>query len=310
MDAVWVLAPVAVLMAVVIAALVRWSSETRTIVAASVVVFLLAMMVAMFVATLIYFSDPGTRSLVLGLWVAAALMALSVFPVLSFVVAEARAHEREGPAYAPRRLASTTGLAVTVTLLVLAGELLMGRSFLLADAPGAPGLGGGLGSVVVATIASPWFLFPMSLEMTCTLLWLRRRLPTPLVATLATQSAMMFLAPPALAAPGWLLGSGVTTALAMSLLLGFLLLGTYRGDRPTGPVRGYLVRFLFVTALMGFGLAFWLSTGDLAVFAAASVLEMAIFFAAVVAPEPFASTDPAQTAGIPTSRPSETPSPP
>ncbi|MFY9717972.1 MAG: hypothetical protein WAK40_08620 [Thermoplasmata archaeon] len=310
MDAVWLLAPVAALMALVIAALVRWASETRTIVAASVVVFLLAMMVAMFVGTTIYFDDPGTPSLVLGLWAAAALMALSVFPVLAFVVREARAHEVQGVAYAPRRLSDVRGLAVTITLLVLAGELLMGRSFLLADALGSSGRGGPIGPVLVATISSPWFLFPMSLEMALTLLWLRHRLPAALVATLATQSAMMFLAPPALGVRGWLLGSGLATAAAMSLLIAYLLRATYHRSRFGTGVRGYLVRFLLVSALLGLGLALWISSDGLALFAIATVLEMAIFFTAIVVPESFATGAPEPLADAPARNPRDLVAPP
>jgi hypothetical protein len=310
MDAVWVLGPVAAVMALVIAALVRWSSDTRTIVAASVVVFLLAMMVAMFVATTIYFNDPGTRSLVLGLWIAAALMALSVFPVLAFVVREARAHEVEGVAYAPRRLSDVTGLAVTVTLLLLAGELLMGRSFLLADGLGSGPRGAALGPILVATISSPWFLFPMSLEMALTLLWLRDRLPPVLFATLGTQSAMMFLAPPALGDRDWLLASGIATAAAMSLLIAYLLRESFHGVRFGPGVRGYLVRFLLVTALMGFGLALWISADGLALFAIASVLEMAIFFTAIVVPETFAPGDPNPAPGSGARNPRDVVAPP
>jgi hypothetical protein len=286
MDASWVLWPVAVLMAFLVAALVRWSSETRTVVAASVVVFLLAMMVAMFVATAIYFSRPGTVSFVLGLWVAAVLMAGSVFPVFALILREARDRERRGTDYSPRRLAYPAVLAVTVTALVLAGELLMGRSFELAS--GSAGTARGW-AALVGTIASPWFLFPMSLEMSLTLFWLRPRLPGMLAATLGVQSAMMFFAPPALPYEPWLLASGLLTGVAMAGLLGFLLRSAYRGAPFERNVRGYIVRFLLVSAVMGVGLALWVSDDLLAVFALATVLEMAIFFTAVVVPESFST---------------------
>lgn len=287
MDAGWTLWPIALLMALLVAALVRWSAETRTVVAASVVVFLLVMMVAMFVGTAIYFTWPGPRSLVLGLWTAAALMAVSVFPVFLLIYREARDHQSLGLAYTPRPITSLRTLAVVVTLLVLGAELLMGRSFALAD--------GGSRSVsfvsgLLATLASRWFLFPMAGEMAFTFLWLRSRLPVALQATLGAQAGMMFFALPALPGAIWLIGSGVVTAGLMSALLGYLVWRAYRGTAFGRGVRGYIIRFLLVTAGLGMSLAFWLETRDLVGFALATVLEMGIFFSAVVVPESFETT--------------------
>ncbi|MGP8078007.1 MAG: hypothetical protein ACLQC7_07085 [Thermoplasmata archaeon] len=307
MDAGWVLWPVAVLMAVTIAALVRWSTDARTVVVASVVVFLFVMMVAMFVATAIYFSWPGTRSLVLGLWIAAALMAVSVFPLFALILREAHDHVARGADYTPRRLRSPTVLALTVTGLVLASEILMGRSFqLAAGTPGTGAIGAGLG----ATIASPWFLFPMSLEMACTAFWIRGRLPAALAATFATQAVLMFFGPPALTSVPWLVASGVLSSAAMVGLLAYLLYGAYRGATFGGSVRAYIVRFLLVSAVMGLGLALWVATSDLTLFALATVLQMAIFFTAAVVPETFATLGPDPPAGNPPGRASDVPSAP
>lgn len=309
MDALWILLPVAVLMSGVVAALVRWSSEARTVVAASVVIFLLAMMVAMFVATAVYFTWPGARSLVLALWVAAVLMAASAFPVLALVWREARDHLLQGSAYAPRRLASTGSLAATVVVLVFVGELLMGRSFGLAAGTLARGNGSTLGAVGVATVASPWFLFPMALEMALTLAWLRPRLPPPLVGILAAQVAAMGFSPPAIPGARWLVASALVTSGAMGGVLAYLLRGAYAGTRLPRGVRSYVVRFLGVSALMGAGLAVWVSAGSLVLFALATIASMAIFFDAVVVPEAFSAPAAGPTAGTPEARPGDRPSP-
>lgn len=287
MDASWVLWPVALLMALTVAALVRWSTEARTVVAAAVVLFLFVMMAAMFVGVWIYFSWPGSRSLVLGLWIAAALMSASVFPVIGLILRESRDHLLRGGSYRPRPLPSTALLAISITALVLVSELLMGRSFALASGDAARTGGGALASVLSATVASPWFLFPMSFEMGFTLYWLRARLPSALLGTLATQSLMMFFAPPALAGELWLLVSGTLSSVVMSVLLAYLLYRSYRASSFGRAVRSYLVRFFLVTALMGLGLALWIAIGDLSMFAVAMVLEMVIFFTAVVVPESF-----------------------
>jgi len=285
MDPGWVLWPVAVAMSAIIAALVRWTAETRTVVAASIAVFLLVMMAAMFVGTEIYFAAPDPRSLVLGLWVAAAIMSASVFPVFAVILREAHAHAQDGVAYRPRRLRTPTVLALAVTVLVLTSELLMGRSFALAD--GTPS-SGGLFGVLVATLASPWFLLPMGFEMGLTIVWLAPRFPPPAVAALGAQAVMMVAAPPAFPEPTWWVGSGLATALAMSALLAYLFRAAYRGTVFSRATRHLFVRVLTATAVAGAGLAIWSSDAGLAVFGLSAVLQMGVFFTAAVAPEAYA----------------------
>ena len=287
MDAFWVLAPVAGLMALIVAALVRWSAGTRTVVAAAVALFLLGMMAAMFVGTLIYFAAPGRSSLVIGLWVAAALMAVSVFPVFALILREARAHLDRGATYVPGKLnsAGLAALAGGVTALVLASELLMGASFDLAS--GTAGSVRPLWAFVATTVASPWFLFPMAIEMGLSLAWLRRRFPLPVAAALAAQAVMMGFAPPALPGYLWSAGSALVASAAMGLLLVYLVRAAYRGDPFDRPVRGYLVRCFAATAVMGVGLALWAAGLGVAVFALGMVAQMAVFFGAIVIPETF-----------------------
>ncbi|HTP55695.1 MAG TPA: hypothetical protein VML53_03385 [Thermoplasmata archaeon] len=284
MDPALVLWPVAVAMSAIIAALVRWTAETRTVVAASIAVFLLVMMAAMFVGTEIYFAAPDPRSLVLGLWVAAAIMSASVFPVFALILREARAHAEHGPAYRPRRLRSPTLLALSVAVLVLASEMLMGRSFALAD--GSPA-SGELLAVLVATLASPWFLLPMGFEMGLTIVWLAPRFPPAAVAALGAQGAMMIASPPAFANPEWWIGSGVATAVAMSTFLAYVLWAAYRGVAFPRTTRHLLVRVLVATAVAGAGLALWSAGAGLAVFGLSTVLQMGVFFTAAVAPEEY-----------------------
>ncbi len=284
MDAAWVLAPIAVGMSAIVAALVRWSTETRTAVAASVVLFLLAMMVAMFLGTWIYFSHPGTAALVIGLWVAAGLMAASVFPVFAVVLREARAHQSAGAEYVARRLRSPAPLAVGVALLVLSGELLMGRSFALAA---GSAVGASPTTALAASVGSPWFLFPMAIEMGFTLGWVRGRFPKLVGALLGAQVALMAFSPPALPGLPWLIASGVGSTAAMTGGLVLLLRTAYRGPTPTGTARGYAIAFLGVGAGMAAGAGLWISGDGLAGFAAATVAAMLLFFVSVVAPERF-----------------------
>lgn len=289
MDPGVVLWPVAVAMATVVALLVRWAASARTQVAAGVVVFLLAMMAAMLVAVAIYFSAPSNVALVAGIWVAAAIMAASVFPVFALFLREARRGLVEGAGYRPTPVGSPAVLAIVVTLVVLAAELSMGRGFALADRSGAVG---GPPAVLAATVVSPFFLFPMALEMTLSLAWLQHRFPLDVRVLLASQAAMMFFAPPALGGTLWELGSAAATTVAMSAAVGVVTVATYRGRRLGSAERSLWVLYLVATALAGVGLAQWALGAGVGVFGAGMVVEMGVFFTAVVAPERFSTTQP------------------
>ena len=290
MEVAWLLWTIAGAMATVIAWLVRWSSTARTVVGAAFVVFLLAMMAAMFLGTLVYFSGSGTGSAVLGLWAAGIAMSASVFPVVALVLREAGRPAREGGAAAPRPLGSPNVLFAWVLGLVLLGELLMGRSFALAagsaTAPSGAPLGG-LASALGSTIASPWFLFPMAFEMGLASLWVGTRLPSPMREMLFVQPALMLLSPPALAGGTWVVASSLGATVAMSTIVAFLLYRTYRGDRLPPPVSRYAARLLVTFALTGVGLVVWASTGSLTGFAVSVIAQMAVFFSAVVVPEAY-----------------------
>jgi hypothetical protein len=290
MDAAWVLWPVAAGMAAIVAWLVRWSGSARTVVGAAFVLFLLAMMVAMFLGALVYVAWPASNSLVLGLWAAGATMSASVFPVTALVLREARDQIGAGEAYIPRRLTSPTGLAAAVTGLVLLAELLMGRSFATAAGNlGGPGVLSGAGGVawLTSTVSSPWFLFPMALEMGLAAFWVGRRLPRPMFALLVSQAAVMLFSPPALTAPAWVIGSAAASSAVMAAVVGYLILLEYRGTSLSRPLAGYALRVILTFALMGAGLFVWVAYGNSLLFAAAIVTQTAVFFGAVVVPEAY-----------------------
>ena len=290
MDPAWLLWPIAGAMAFVIAGLVRWSSTARTVLGAAFVVFLLAMMAAMFLAALVVVSFPGPGALVLGLWVGALAMSVSVFPVAALALREARAQLEGEAAYVPRRLATPAGLAVWVTVLVLVGEVWMGRTFDVASAAATNAsvrtVGDALGWFG-GTVASPWFLFPMALEMTLAALWVRPRLSRPMLGILLAQSAVMLASPPAVAGDTWLVASSVLASVAMAALVGYLLLLVYRDHPLPRPVTSYAARVLAAFAFMGVALFVWVTTGSLVLFAVAVVVQTAVFFTAIVVPEAY-----------------------
>ncbi|MCI4367552.1 MAG: hypothetical protein L3K08_07360, partial [Thermoplasmata archaeon] len=285
-----VLVPTAGAMVVITAFLVRWASEATTAVRGAAVVFLLAMMSAMLAGAWIYFIDPSPGALVLGLWIAALLMSLSVFPLVSAVLANVQGSLTEGSEFRPAPLSNPGLFRASVVALVLASEWLMGSAFQLAADPAAPApsLLAGLGPSV---FVSPWFLFPMAAEMALTALLLRRRLGAALPVFLAFQVVVMALAPPALAGPYWSsisLGGG---SLAMIALFVYAMEYIYRHRQLSRALSEYLVRLIAVYALMMAGLFDWLQYGSPLLFAAAIPLEMVLYFDAVTRPESFAPTD-------------------
>ncbi|HEV8050120.1 MAG TPA: hypothetical protein VGP88_05960 [Thermoplasmata archaeon] len=302
MEVAWVLWPVAAGMAAIIAGLVRWSGTARTVVGAAFVLFLLAMMVAMFLGALVYVAWPSGNSLVLGLWAAGATMSVSVFPVTALALREARDQLASGDAYAPRRLNTPLALAGAVTALVLLSEILMGRSFAVAAGSlgGAPGASvGGALAWFALTVSSPWFLFPMALEMGLAAVWVGRRLPRTMLAMLLAQAAVMLFSPPALPGLAWILGSSVASAVTMSGVVGYLVLLEYRGESLPRPVAGYALRVVGTFALMGAGLFVWVAYGTAALFAVAVVAQTAVFFGAVVVPEAYGAAAPETTPPAP-----------
>jgi hypothetical protein len=302
-DPLWLLVPIAVAMAFVIAWLVRYSTQSRTVLGAAFVVFLLAMMAAMFLGALVAVSWPGPGALVLGLWVGALAMSASVFPIAAVALREARIQVEAGASYVPRRLASPLVLAAWVTALVLVGELWMGRTFDVASGavatPAIRSLGDGV-AWFGATVTSAWFLFPMALEMGVATVWVRPRLSRPMFGILLAQAVVMFAAPPAIRGTVWVVASSVVASAVMAALVGYLLLIVYRDDRLPRPVTAYAARVLAAFALMAAAVLLWAITGSAALFAVAVLVQSAVFFTAIVVPEAYGAPMTAEESHRPT----------
>ena len=286
-DPDYVLVPLAAAMAVSIAYLVKWASEARTPLRSGAVVFLLLMMVGMLLGAAIYFVHPSTAGFVEGVWAASALMSVSVVVVFLAFLKELQTSGRASPL--PETSSwSGPGFVASVIALVLANELLMGWTF-QAAAGSAPALGGsgvlGLGSLLVASVNSPWFLFTMSGEMLLTAVFLRDRLSRPTFVVLGSQSLIMLFSPPALNWAPWTALSIYVSSVAMIALFVYLMEHLYRQHQLGVGFSNYLLELLAVYGLMMGGLFLWLYYGVGSVFAVSIVLEMVVFFGAVVRPE-------------------------
>ncbi|MCI4323201.1 MAG: hypothetical protein L3K03_04165 [Thermoplasmata archaeon] len=283
------LSPFAAVMALTTALLVKWGAEAKTPVAAAVVVFLLGMMAAMLGGAAIYFLHPGLPSFLSGLWLASAVMSVSVVPVFLTFLREAKLRLEAGSGYAPTQLRDPRLFVGIVVGLVLANELLMGWAFSLATGTFSAGSLGfnGLASTLVGAIDSPWFLFTMSAEMALTAWLLRDRLPRSVLVLFAVQAGIMFLSPPALGNPAWHEASVYLSSAAMIGLVIFVMEWIYRNKELTVGFSNYTVRLLAVYSVMMAGLFVWAGYGSSLLFALSVVLEMVLYFDAVLSPDRF-----------------------
>jgi len=279
--------------------LVRWAAEARSAFRVAVVVFLLGMMAGMLAGALLYLLDPGAKTLGEGIWVAGAAMGASAFVLLATPRgAPAGAGPGPGPGAPEPTVAWLRGRPIPIAAvvgLVLLNEVLMGATFPLAYGgllPGATAGSLGIADVLVAVIGSPWFLFTMAVEMAVATVILRPGLGREMAVVLATQSVLMFLSPPAIGSnPAWVAASIFGGSAGMVALVVFLMEHAHRHPELDGRFARYSVRLLAVFALLMAGLYLWLWTGSLTLFAAAVVVEMVLFFAAVLQPGPSASDD-------------------
>jgi polyferredoxin len=281
------LASIAAGMALVTAGLVKWAADARTRTAAAVVLFLLGMMAAMLGGAILYFAHPGGSGALAGLWFASAAMSVSVFAVFAVFLQDARRRVEHPGEYAPSPVRRVHAFAGAVLSLVVLNEFLMGWTFQLAAGAISLSAARNAADALVLGVNSPWFLFPMALEMGVSAWLLRRRLPTAFVGLLLGQAALMLLSPPAFGIPG---AVGVAVLLSSGLMIGlfvFLMEYLYRHRQLEPVLAGYLPALLAVYALMMAGLYVWLAAGSGLLYAVSVLLEMALFFDAVAVPERF-----------------------
>jgi polyferredoxin len=283
-----VLWAVALGMAAVTAYLLRWAAEARTRVSAAVVLFLLGMMTAMLLGAGAYLLHPSREGVVVALWLTTALMSLSVFPV--FYVLLRHLPSPDGTRASPATgWSAGAGYVGGVLALVLLNELLMGAVFTAAAGGGFPALASGWTGAIAQTVNGPWFLFTMATEMALSALLLRARLPGPVVILFLAQAALMALSPPGFG----VLGSGTVVlasgAAGMTVIIVYLMEYLYRHRQLPVLLSRYLLALLGVYALMMAGLYLWLVNGWGVLFAASVLLEMGLFFDALLRPERLSS---------------------
>jgi polyferredoxin len=283
---------VALVMAVPTAYLIRLSVEARTRAQSWVTLFLLAMMGEMWVGAALYARAPSDATAVAALAAMGTMMAATVailFVALLRTRPGARGAELEPPGVPYEPSAWYRVLAVGIVLL---SEGLMAYAFQLATATPflATGVGGAAGTLA-SVVVSPWFVFPMALEMGIATALLWPRLSRPLRVILPIQAAVMLLTPTAVASPTWLTVSILLGSAGMIAVIVYAMEHIYRHREIPTALGGYLLQLLAAYALMMAGLLVWLVYGTPVSLAASIVLEMFVYFGAVLAPDRFDSEE-------------------
>lgn len=285
-----ILSALSVGMAALTAISVRWAAFARTPLTAGVVGFILVMMAGMFVGVLVYFALGGERGLVSGIWVAAAAMSASVAIVFLAFLREISA--REVPSGPSGIRVSRWGLVTSVVGLVLLNEFLMGWSFSLISGGIAPGLGASADDtlrILSEAITSPWFVFPMALEMLLTLRWLVRAVPPSMMPFLLIQPAVMICSPPTVGGLVWEVATASAGSALMAVVVAMYLVALFR-DAPFPPsVRAYAVRLILSYGVMSVGLYLWVAYSSLELFALSLLVQMIVFLHASTDPESYSA---------------------
>ncbi|MCI4326309.1 MAG: hypothetical protein L3K16_01540 [Thermoplasmata archaeon] len=281
---------VALVMAIPTGYLVRLSVEARTRAQAWVTLFLLAMMGEMWVGAALYASGPTDAGVVRALAATGALMAATVAVLF---VALIRSRPAAGASVRPDAAAEpSAGYRALAVGIVLASEGLMAYAFQLATATPflETGIGGAAGTVA-SVVVSPWFVFPMALEMGVATLLLWPRLSRPLRVILPIQAGVMLLTPTAIGTPDWLTGTILLGSAGMIAVIVYAMEHIYRHREIPVALGRYLLQLLAAYALMMAGLLLWLVYGTPVWLGVSIVVEMVVYFGVALTPDRFDSGD-------------------
>ena len=286
------LAALAAGMAVATAYLVKFAGSASTGRAASIALFLLAMMAEMFVAPVVYFHSRDTRGLVAGLSLSGALMAVTaagVFLSLPDDDGPAPASETGRAAAEPPFRFRMTFLAAAIAL-VLASEGMMAWTFAVVSHVGLAAGAVGPWVTLADVLLSPWFVLTMSLEMAVAVVLLWGRLGPALRVMLPLQVAIMALSPPTLPTGAWVTASVLAGSGAMIALYVFEMEYLYRHRELSATLSRYILALFAAYAGMMAGLFVWLYFGSPILLGVSVAAEMVVYFAAVLSLDRFSTT--------------------
>jgi polyferredoxin len=264
-------------MAVFTAWLIKKGSEIKTLIDASIALFLLSMIATTFISTVVYlYLLPSVTLLdlvAINLVVAGVATAATLF-----------ATRKGNDSLLKDKVGNIRHLLIASIIgLVILSEVFMGWTFALLG--GTVSISSGLQwaySNLIHATSSFWFIFMMSAEMGVTLFFIRGRLPKPFVWIMASQTIIMILSPTAIENSFWTNVSLVAGSAVMVFLFIYVFEFLYKNRTTSSGFLNYLLFLMLAYALMMGGQFIWLFTGDATIFVLSIIAEMVVYFGIVL----------------------------
>jgi polyferredoxin len=269
---------IAASMSALTAWLLKRGSTIKSLTDAGLVLFLVAMMASMFGSAVIYQYSPGRVTLFELVALNMISMSIALTPTLSALF---RGNRQLEETRAGSRVSSRSLVFAAVIVLVILSEVFMGWTFAILSGA-ASTTTQSVFSSLLTSMSTYWFIFTMASEMAITLWLVRGNFPGPLRWLMAIQIAIMVLSPTAIASSSWstdtLVGSSAVMILAIIVIFEYIFKNRSLSDGTSK----YIVRLMGAYGLMMAGLFLWVFDGDVLIFVASIVAEMAIYFTVVL----------------------------
>lgn len=257
-----------ILMGVAMSYLIFISRQAHNPLKRLLVYLFLSMMNGMLVGPLIYLVFPGLITLDGAFEISAATMTIEVIPFLIKFVSNALNNRVEG---------NIRLLQFFVILFVIIDEVIMSIEFNILTRPDFLATSQGFLPLVAKAISDYWFIFPMSLEMILTTIFLRKLVPKFALTILILQSIIMLLSPTAVSTFHWGQVTVYLSAAVMTPLLILVFEYLYRKNSVHLYLGNYLLLLLAAYSMMMAGVFIWQYNGTVYAFSAGTLLNMVIF---------------------------------
>ncbi|MDA4136008.1 MAG: hypothetical protein OK449_03260 [Thaumarchaeota archaeon] len=286
---IYYLVPTAFLMVAFITWVLTKSVTAKTGIDVSIVLFLLAMMVAMLIGpAYLYLVTLDFTIGDVAIWEIAVFMSVGMMPIGILLFAKFWIQgdtDRKGPLPLSGLLKHVSGLRLSYIILLFFSELLMGWTFNLASGLIALSDGYTIAAVereISYSLTTYWFVFTMVGEMALTLFAFRNTIRRNLLAVLGLQAVVMFLTPTALSLQSWETYTVYLEAVVMTGVVVFAIVYLRRSAERDRPLLDYFGLFIIANAIMMGGFLLWLATGETLLLALSLVVETVIYFDAVL----------------------------